>query len=151
MIPLLLVKRFLPHIIGGLVILASLWAIYHSIYQSGYDDAIQEQQNIILQETEKAVAQAKVKWAAELARVEKEHQSELARAKTTDKVKTDIKRVTEYVDRITVKAECDELGRDVVGVLSQASIIVQGALNRSAQSTDTGKPENVLPGTTKNH
>lgn len=33
-----LAKRYLPHIIGGLLLGATLWYMYHKIYESGRDD-----------------------------------------------------------------------------------------------------------------
>jgi len=37
-IAIILAKRYLPHIIGGLLLVATLWYMHHKIYESGRDD-----------------------------------------------------------------------------------------------------------------
>lgn len=37
-IAIILAKRYLPHIIGGLLLVATLWYMHHAIYQNGRED-----------------------------------------------------------------------------------------------------------------
>lgn len=134
-IPLLAVKRFLPHIIGGGIILAAIYAIYSVIYEKGYQAAVMDYNAKSAELAQEAVDKAGALYRVQLVRLQQEHESEITRLRQEQVITTQIQTVTEYVDRIVVKTECTALATDVVGVLSKATDAVNTASSGRAQGT----------------
>lgn len=70
-----LAKRYLPQIVGALVILLALWYLHHTIYESGYEDGRSEERAEWMKEKVKTDEEArqvlekhKLAYEAELSR-----------------------------------------------------------------------------------
>lgn len=68
-------KRYLPQIVGALVILLALWYLHHTIYESGYEDGLSEERAEWMKEKVKTDEEArqvlekhKLAYVAELSR-----------------------------------------------------------------------------------
>lgn len=122
-------------IIGvGLALAGTTWYFWgsykDSIYQEGYDAAVaqySEQMSILneknRQETEQKLRQLRFDLA-------KQHQKEVERLKSEVVVDTEVKTITEYIDReIYVKEECNTVDPDLVGMFNKT-------INRINNSSD---------------
>lgn len=125
MIKSAILKRYWPHIAGGIAVIVSLYQVHNYIYQSGYTAAvthIQAEHNKALElqrkEYERRTQEALVTIAAD-------HDASIRRLKQEREVEYVTKEVIRYVtEEINVPSECDDLAVDIVGLLDQAASIV---------------------------
>ena len=107
------------------------WA-YGTIYQSGYDAARIQMQNLAIEQQNEAIAAARAEWEAEQ---EAAGVQIVVEEKIVEKIKVVREEIPTVVERIVeVTPECSDLGPDFVGVFNAAII---AANSGAAGSPDT--------------
>ena len=111
-------------IITAIGAIASVCSIVWYIDDNGYQRAMIELQGAanekIKEATNKAVIEAAKDMQKALDRQQLLHDEELSRTAMEQKVKTEIKKVIEYVDRVEIKNECAVTGDDVIRLLNNS-------------------------------
>lgn len=132
---LLLNEKLIGKLFGFAVGVIVLYAVYSAVYESGYQAAVREHNEQLTVITQQAIEKAGAIHQVQLTKLRLEHDAEVARLRREQVVTTQIKTVTEYVDRIVVEAECSALAADVVGVLSEATNAVAAASGGHSQAS----------------
>lgn len=102
--------------IAGAVVLSTIaggWAVYHAVYERGYNKAVSEYQAQRLQEIERAVAEARKKWeeSAEVARIVLERERDIT--ETTNAL-------NKKIPGAVASSPCNRVGPDVLRLLNNA-------------------------------
>lgn len=99
------------------------WA-HGTIYQSGYDSARIEFQNLAIEQQNTAIENARRQWEADQEAAEVQI---VVEEKIVEKVKVVREEIPKVVERIvTVTPECSDLGFDFVGVFNAAIVAANG-------------------------
>ena len=106
--------------------------IYDSIYDAGWNAAVIEQRNVIIEKQQEAVAAARLEWeaTAEIAEAQV-----IVEEKIVEVVRTVEKEIPKVVERIvTVAPECSDLGDGFARLLNDQARAGVGGENDSADA-----------------
>ena len=117
-------------ILAGLVIGAAT-AGAKAIYDSGYDAAVVEQQELAIERQNEAIADARAEWERTLEAAEAEIIIEERIVEVIREVEREVPRVVERIVEVT--PECSDLGTEYAGLLNAA---VRASNSRAGSSTD---------------
>lgn len=127
-------KNLIIYSLIGVCLVLGLYKLYNSIYQSGYNKRTDEYQtayNLEL-ETQQKEYDDKLAKTIKLMRLENEAALDRQVAKTDIAVRTE--KVIQYVDKIVVKTECNDLAVNVVWMLSESTTTINNQAKRTTKS-----------------
>jgi len=130
------------YVIAGLAIATMLFAYWAhgKVYDSGYADAVTEQQTLAIEQQNAAILAARVEWELIAASAEKEI---IIEERIVEKIRVVEREIPTVVERIVeVTPECADLGPDFLSVFNAA---ISASNNRSDPGAGlTAEPDDTL-------
>ncbi len=108
------------YVIAGLAVALMLFAYWAhgKVYDSGYADAVTEQQTLAIEQQNKAIAQARIEWEITAGVGEREIVIEERIVERIREVEREIPVIVERIVELT--PECADLGPDFLGLFNAA-------------------------------
>jgi hypothetical protein len=129
------------YVIAGLAIALMLFAYWAhgKVYDSGYSDAVTEQQKLAIEQQNEAIAQARVEWELTAAAGEREI---IIEERIVEKIRVVEREIPVIVEKIVeLTPECADLGPDFLGLFN-------AAISASNSGEDPGSGFAAEPDTT---
>ena len=118
-------KRIISFVLGAVTLAIALYQLKSHIYDSGRESMRIELQAAHNEAIESQRKEYERKIDESLSAIQANHNDEIERIRNEREIITKVETVTEYVDKeIIVEVGCDKLASDIVGVLEQATSII---------------------------